>query len=404
MESAQAFLEHVDDLTDLELAVLLSLVAQHHSMVVTTDDLLDDLASELALVGCHDTKLGPWLIFRKIVRDMFNLSYIILDRDDLESIDAFGAAILDDDNADGEGALYDSDAEFANPGMLSSKVASVDFRAASSSLLERSKLDTRKVVNVVIAKDFNFAHQDVQIQALDLIRRRRIYSRTTVHLAPKTFLLLPLVATSSKHIRLNKHLNDRIFMSHSHSPEDGFPNLEELDGAANSEDHGSTYSYSHSPSARRQETIASRRIDAKVRLAVRRGLVRSDLQLQLIEQLRAQSQATTVTPEIRRYLQDVVAFLRMERGVDGGISPYATTLFLALAKYLAPFHGIDYVTPSLVALAAKKIYPHRIIMATPSRERSTQYGTDLASAHDLLNDLDPDEVIQNVLDTIECPI
>ena len=52
----------------------------------------------------------------------------------------------------------------------------------------------------------------------------------------------------------------------------------------------------------------------------------------MIEQLRAKGQATTITPEIRRYLQDIVAFLRMERGVDGGISAYATTLFLALAK------------------------------------------------------------------------
>lgn len=62
------------------------------------------------------------------------------------------------------------------------------------------------------------------------------------------------------------------------------------------------------------------------------------------------------------------------------------------------------MTPSLVTLAAKKIYPHRIIMAAPNHERSTQYGTDLASARDLVSDLDPDKVIQNVLDTIECPI
>ena len=62
----------------------------------------------------------------------------------------------------------------------------------------------------------------------------------------------------------------------------------------------------------------------------------ADRQLQLIEQLRVQGEATTITPEIRRYLQDVVAFLRMERGVDGGISPYATTLFLALAKSVFP--------------------------------------------------------------------
>ncbi|KIW86229.1 hypothetical protein Z517_01624 [Fonsecaea pedrosoi CBS 271.37] len=370
MDSAQALLDHVDDLTDLELAVLVSLVAQHHCLVVASDDLLDDLASELAL----------------IVRDMFSLSYIILDRDDLQSIKTFGAAILDDDNNECDDIPHGSDIDVESSGMLHSKVSSVNFGGGSSHFVDTQKLDTRRVVNVIIAKNFNLAHQDVQIQALELIRKRRIYSRTTVHLAPAVFLLLPLVSTSSKHIRLNKHLNDRIFMSHSHSSEDGFPNLEELDDATNSGDHDSTYSYSRSPSVRRQQMIASRRIDAK-----------------LIEQLRAHGQTATITPEIRRYLQDIVAFLRMERGVDGGVSPYATTLFLALAKYLAPLHGIDYVTPSLVALAAKKIYPHRIIMATPARERSTQYGTDLASARYLLDDLNPDKVIQNVLDAVECP-
>jgi hypothetical protein len=53
-------------------------------------------------------------------------------------------------------------------GILSSKLTAVDFRNASSSVLEHSKLDTRKVVNVVIAKDFNFASADVQIQALEV--------------------------------------------------------------------------------------------------------------------------------------------------------------------------------------------------------------------------------------------
>jgi hypothetical protein len=72
-------------------------------------------------------------------------------------------------------------------------------------------------------------------------------------------------------------------------------------------------------------------------------------------------------------------------------------------RYLAPFHTIDYVTPALVALAAKKIYPHRIIIASPDRERSTQYGTDVATARDLLRDLNPHMVIQQVLDTVECP-
>lgn len=53
----------------------------------------------------------------------------------------------------------------------------------------------------------------------------------------------------------------------------------------------------------------------------------------MIEYLRDQGQQATVTPEIRRYLQDIVVFLRMERSVDGGISPFATTQLLSLAKY-----------------------------------------------------------------------
>ncbi|KIW59850.1 hypothetical protein PV05_00116 [Exophiala xenobiotica] len=364
----QGFLDHVNDLSDLELAVLLSLVAQHHCLIKTPDVHLDDVASELA----------------PIVTDIFSLSYIIINQDSLQSVDSFVSAILDDTSEFGE-TPDQSDNDIENGGALRSRIAGVDFRGATSAHNGLSKLDSRKVVNVVIAKNFDRAHEDVQIQALELIRRRRIFSRTTVHTAPKVFLLLPVVSTSS-HVRLNKHLNDRIFMSHQHRPEDGFPNLEELDEANNVDDNNSTYSYSTSPSIRRQKAVASRRITPK-----------------LIIELRAQGQAATITPEIRRYLQDVVAFLRMERGIDGGVTPYATTLFLALAKYLAPFHGLDYVTPSLVGLAARKIYPHRLVIATPGRERSTLYGTDLATARELLEDLDPEKAIQNVLDTVECP-
>lgn len=379
---ASSFVEQVEEMTDLELAVLLSLIAQHHCMIQVDDDLVDDLASELAL----------------IVRDVFNLSYIILERADVQDVDHFGEAILADD--DGSGDLMDDmedDGTGSQAGMLHSQTAagvSFSFRGGPpSSHIEESQFDSRKVVNVIIAKHFNFAHEDVQIQTLELIRKRRIYSRTTVHLAPKLFLVLPIISTSSKGIRLNKHLNDRVFMSHFHEAEDGFPNLEEMEATTTTttrpsqdNDNNSETSASISQSPSVQVVSNPRRIGAE-----------------LIEQLRAQGKAATVTPEIRRYLQDIVVFLRMARGVDGGVTPYATTLFLALAKYLAPFHGIDYVTPALVALAAKKIYPHRIVIASPSRERSTLYGTDVATAGDLLRDLDPHKVIQEVLDTVDCP-
>lgn len=44
---------------------------------------------------------------------MFNLSYIILDRDDLQSVDAFGDAILDDD-VDGLDGANESDVDLQN--------------------------------------------------------------------------------------------------------------------------------------------------------------------------------------------------------------------------------------------------------------------------------------------------
>jgi hypothetical protein len=78
---------------------------------------------------------------------------------------------------------------------------------------------------MVIAKNFNETPEDVQIQALEvslsrwidtgqsliirqLLRSRRIFTKTAVHSTPKIFLFVPVTtqtaAGSSSH--LNKHL------------------------------------------------------------------------------------------------------------------------------------------------------------------------------------------------------
>lgn len=43
----------IQDLTDLELAVLLSLVAEHHCIIEARDDSLEDVSAELSLVWSH---------------------------------------------------------------------------------------------------------------------------------------------------------------------------------------------------------------------------------------------------------------------------------------------------------------------------------------------------------------
>ena len=47
----QHLLEHVKDLSDLELACLLCLIAKQHCLVETPPEQMDDLASELVLVS-----------------------------------------------------------------------------------------------------------------------------------------------------------------------------------------------------------------------------------------------------------------------------------------------------------------------------------------------------------------
>ena len=72
-------------------------------------------------------------------------------------------------------------------------------------------------------------------------------------------------------------------------------------------------------------------------------------------------------------------------------------------RLLAPLHGIDYLTPSLVMLAARKVFRHRIIVATPDDDRSLQYGSDLATVSQILADVTPDSILDGVL-ALEPPI
>jgi len=91
------------------------------------------------------------------------------------------------------------------------------------------------MANIIIAKNLDEAPKQVQIQALELMRTKRIYTRTSVQSTPKRFLFMALLA-GSEGPRLTKHLNDYMFISHFHDPEDSFPNLEDMydDGSSTS--------------------------------------------------------------------------------------------------------------------------------------------------------------------------
>ncbi|KAJ5939829.1 hypothetical protein N7466_002963 [Penicillium verhagenii] len=115
------------------------------------------------------------------------------------------------------------------------------------------------------------------------------------------------------------------------------------------------------------------------------------------------SKSTTMNAEVVRYIQDIVVFLRLSRAVAGGISARANNQFAQLAQFLTPLHGIDYLTPSIVELAARKVFRHRIIVASPGDDRSLQYGSDLVTVSRVLAEVTPDSVLDGVLE-LEPPI
>ena len=62
------------------------------------------------------------------------------------------------------------------------------------------------------------------------------------------------------------------------------------------------------------------------------------------------------------------------------------------------------VPPSLVALAVRKIYPHRLVLATVENERSLMWGSDPAAIRELLEGVTIQDVIEEVLASVEAPL
>ncbi len=75
-----------------------------------------------------------------------------------------------------------------------------------------------------------------------------------------------------------------------------------------------------------------------------------------------------------------------------------------MSRCLAPLHRLDYVTPSLVGIAARKIYLHRIRIVSPEKERSMQWGSELAAIEAVLEDVGPEEIIEDVLRMVAAPV
>jgi len=94
-----------------------------------------------------------------------------------------------------------------------------------------------------------------------------------------------------------------------------------------------------------------------------------------------------VDPTVRDYVLDVVGATRSNADVEFGASPRAAITYLHAAKARAAIEGREYVIPDDVKALAERVLAHRLVLSTDAE----------------LSDVEPREVIQDVLATVTPP-
>jgi MoxR-like ATPase len=95
--------------------------------------------------------------------------------------------------------------------------------------------------------------------------------------------------------------------------------------------------------------------------------IESCVSMQEVNQLRQQVKQVRISPELKRYLVDIVNATRSSAGVQLGASPRASLTLMKTAQALALFDGNDFVSPENIQEIAAPVIAHRIVMEPQAR-------------------------------------
>ncbi|KAL1842703.1 hypothetical protein VTJ49DRAFT_4482 [Mycothermus thermophilus] len=444
-------LDKIHSLSDLELAALLCLIAREHCLISTDPDSVDELADELRLVASKTFGLTSSVVSchaHTTLDDFANGLFVSPPRPasspaNTRSVSPYRSRHEQQQQQSqlSAGQTSSSGSYFSmnQPGRISGPISPISTSLGGGR--SSSQVSQPRIANVVLAKDLDRAPRAVQIQALELLRTRRIFTRTSIQTAPKQFLFIALVgAASAGEARVTPHLNDFLYLSHRHDPEEhGFPYLDEeldlqtADDEDNYDDDGASPDESAS-AASRSSVVKSKHYSSQGTPALGPArhesnpsittannnnhnptinpqplLTESDL-----SNLSLLSRQTHTSIPVLRYQANLVAFLRAHRavcpattGTGTGATPTAARHLEQLCRSLAALHGLSFVTPSLVALVLPKVFAHRLNVMKPEevgRERSVQWGSDPAMVRErVLEGIGAEEVVEEVLGMVKVP-
>lgn len=334
----------VQQLGNLDLALLLSCVAEEHCIFTTEHHNTSALAEELlhTCVTTFNVRAAAVQCARDTTIDDFNDAILIDVNDDTSSFPVHTGA----------SERYRSDQDRAvNQSKEPGRFGGIG-----------DSLERRQIADVVVVNHLDQAPEVVQVQALELIRSKRIFTRSSMQVAPKGLLVVAIL--SDPNARLIHHLQDLFCMSHFH-PE----------GEKTHHFDGNTTQ----PEAPR--------------------FSKAD-----IEMLRGEMNDIEIIAEIAQYMHNIEVFLRNSRFVKSGVTGAATRQLRRISRALAPLHDLDFIPPSLVALAARKVYAHRLVLATSANEKSLLWGSDPEAVEEMLRGVTVQDVIEEVLVNVEAPL
>ncbi|KAI5840214.1 hypothetical protein DFP73DRAFT_559205 [Morchella snyderi] len=374
----------VHRLNDVELAVLLCLVADKHCILSTEGQCLQLLQRQLELAAIS----------------VFGLSTTVVHCTPETSLDDFAEALLLPDETRVRSTSFR-----ASP-VVSREESYYRYRSRSNTLRSQSQgtqeefMNGRKVANIVIARDLDLANPQVQAQALELMRTRQFSTRKSAFEVPERFLFIAMLVKSSEPSTLTNHLRDYFFISHYHPSEEGFPEDVEREVAeAEMEAERSDSDSLASVVIRKLSTTPPLRRDSRFPPS---GVLVSAA---VMESLKAMAEDVAVSIEIKRHIIDIVVFIRNHRAVAGGVSARATKDFELLVRCLSPLHGLDFATPSLVSLALYKVYNHRIeLVQKPEGEKSSLWGSKAEAIEAYLKRIDVEGVLDEVATSVRVPV
>lgn len=124
-----------------------------------------------------------------------------------------------------------------------------------------------------------------------------------------------------------------------------------------------------------------------------------------ITSLREQMTTVTMTLEIKRYINDILIFIRNHRMISNGLPIFLKYEFEIVVRAVAVLNGISYVTPSIVKWSSERFFPlHLDLITDTEMEPSLNWGSDRRLVKTFINLWDRDLVVKNVLRSVKPPL